>query len=75
MGYFMFQFFITPIMMYLDSKLNFKVFLYYIFVYPLYIITWIPISIQGILNKNKKEWFHTDHSRNVSIKDLEKFKN
>lgn len=75
MGYFMFQFFITPIMMYLDSKLNFKVFLYYIFIYPLYIITWIPISIQGIINKNKKEWFHTDHSRNVSIKDLEKFKN
>lgn len=75
MGYFMFQFLITPVMMYLDSKLNIKVFLYYIFIYPIYIITWIPISIQGIINKNKKEWFHTDHSRNVSIKDLEKFKN
>lgn len=75
MGYFMFQFLITPVMMYLDSKLNLKVFLYYIFIYPIYIITWIPISIQGIINKNKKEWFHTDHSRNVSIKELEKFKN
>lgn len=75
LSYFMFQFLITPIMMYLDSKLTLKTFLYYIFVYPIYIITWIPISIQGIINKNKKEWFHTDHSRNISIKELEKFKN
>ncbi len=75
MGYFIFQFLITPVMIHLDSKLTFRVFLYYVLIYPIYIITWIPISIQGIINKNKKEWFHTDHSRNISIKDLEKFKN
>ena len=75
LGYFVFQFLLTPIMLYLDSKLNFKTLFYYILVYPFYIITWIPISIQGILNKNKKEWFHTEHSRNVRIEDLEKFKN
>lgn len=27
-----------------------------------YIITWIPIGIMGILKKNDKEWFHTPHS-------------
>lgn len=75
LAYFIFQLMITPIMIHLDSKLTFKVLLYYIFIYPFYIITWVPISIQGILNKNKKEWFHTDHSRNVSINELEKFKN
>ncbi|BAK81250.1 glycosyltransferase family 2 protein [Candidatus Arthromitus sp. SFB-rat-Yit] len=75
LAYFIFQFMITPIMIHLDSKLNFKVLMYYIFIYPFYIITWVPIAIQGILNKNKKEWFHTDHSRNVSINELEKFKN
>lgn len=75
LAYFIFQFMITPIIIYLDSKLTLKVLLYYIFIYPIYIITWVPISIQGILNKNKKEWFHTDHSRNISIKELEKFKN
>lgn len=73
--YFMFQFFITPTIMYLDSKLSLRVFICYIVAYPIYVITWVPIAIQGIINKNKKEWFHTDHSRNVSIKDLEKFKN
>ena len=75
LAYFIFQFILTPVMIYLDSKLSLKVFLYYIFVYPFYIVTWVPIAIQGIINKNKKEWFHTDHSRNVSIKELEKFKN
>ncbi len=75
LSYFIFQFILTPVMIHLDSKLNFKIFLYYVFVYPFYIVTWAPIAIQGIINKNKKEWFHTDHSRNVSIKELEKFKN
>lgn len=75
LAYFIFQFMITPIMIHLDYKLNLKVLMYYIFIYPFYIITWVPIAIQGILNKNKKEWFHTDHSRNVSINELEKFKN
>lgn len=74
-GYFMFQFFMTPIIMYLDSKLNFKVFMYYVFIYPVYMVTWVPIAIQGIINKNKKEWFHTSHSRNVNMEDLEKLKN
>ncbi len=38
--------------------------------YGLYTITWIPITIQGILNKNNKEWSHTKHVRNVEICDL-----
>lgn len=38
--------------------------------YGLYTLTWIPITIQGILNKNNKEWSHTKHVRNVEICDL-----
>ncbi|MDQ0149700.1 glycosyltransferase family 2 protein [Eubacterium multiforme] len=38
--------------------------------YGLYTVTWIPITIQGILNKNNKEWSHTKHVRNVEICDL-----
>ena len=33
--------------------------------YGLYTLTWIPITIQGILNKNNKEWSHTKHVRNM----------
>ena len=38
--------------------------------YSLYTLTWIPITIQGILNKNNKEWNHTQHVRQVEICDV-----
>lgn len=61
----------TPFLLILDKKLDFKIFLYYI-IMPIYQITWLPISIQGILNKNNKEWSHTAHTRSVDIDELEK---
>jgi cellulose synthase/poly-beta-1,6-N-acetylglucosamine synthase-like glycosyltransferase len=65
------QFVYTPIILVLENKLNSKIFWYYI-IYPFYAITWFPISIQGIIDKNKKEWNHTIHTRSVKINDLEK---
>lgn len=38
--------------------------------YGLYTFTWIPITIQGILNKNNKDWNHTKHVRNIEIVDV-----
>ena len=38
--------------------------------YGLYTLTWIPITIQGILNKNNKEWNHTKHVRKIEICDV-----
>lgn len=66
-----FQFLYTPFVLWLDKKLDKKIFWYYI-LYPLYSITWIPISVQGIIHKGNKEWSHTVHTRNVDIKDMEK---
>lgn len=43
---------------------------YRFWLYGLYTITWIPISIQGILNKNNKEWSHTKHVRKIEICDV-----
>ena len=39
---------------------------------PVFTLTWFPISIQGILNKNDVEWSHTKHTRSMSIDELEK---
>ncbi|WP_431602577.1 glycosyltransferase family 2 protein [Clostridium pasteurianum] len=61
----------TPFLLLLDKKINLKILLYYI-VLPIYAITWLPISIQGILNRNDKEWSHTLHTRSVDIKEFEK---
>lgn len=53
-----------------DSKHSAKIFIYYQ-IFPLFIITWLPITIQAIINKNDKEWSHTVHTRGISINDLE----
>nr|WP_241393047.1 glycosyltransferase family 2 protein [Clostridium tetanomorphum] len=65
------QFIYTPFILILEKKLDLKIFWYYI-IYPIYAITWLPISIQGIIHKNDKEWSHTLHTRNVDISELEK---
>lgn len=38
--------------------------------YTVYTLTWIPITIQGILNKHDKEWNPTKHVRSVEICDV-----
>lgn len=70
-GFSILQCIYTPLILLIERKFSFKVFLYYL-LYPLYIMTWFPISILGILNKNNKEWNHTVHTRSVKIKDLRK---
>ncbi|MFZ5985614.1 MAG: glycosyltransferase family 2 protein [Bacillota bacterium] len=65
------QFFYGPAVILAEKKFNAKVLLAFI-IYPFYCLTWIPITIQGFLSKNNKDWNHTHHSREISINDLEK---
>lgn len=65
------QFVYTPFILILDKKLNKKMFIYYL-IYPIYAVTWLPITIQGIINRKEKEWSHTKHTRSISIDELEK---
>ncbi len=67
----LFQIIYTPLILILEKKFTLKVLLYYI-VYPIYAITWFPISIQGIMHKDNKEWSHTVHTRSMNIDELEK---
>lgn len=53
-----------------DRKNSLKVFIWYL-LYGLYTLTWIPITIQGIIDKNNKEWNHTKHIRQLSIQEME----
>ena len=39
--------------------------------YSLYTLTWIPITIEGMLRKNNKEWNPTKHIRNIEICDVQ----
>ena len=38
--------------------------------YGLYTLTWIPITVEGMLGKNNKEWNPTKHIRNIEICDV-----
>ena len=46
--------------------------IFYYFTCLIYNFTWIPIAIQGLIEKNKTEWAHTEHTRAVTMEDIEK---
>jgi len=64
------QYLYIPLLLLLDRKLDIRAMFWYVF-YPFYTLTWFPIAIQGVLNKNNKEWNHTIHTRQISIDDIE----
>ncbi|MCX8128543.1 MAG: glycosyltransferase [Clostridia bacterium] len=64
------QFFYGPAIILSEKKFSLKVLLGFI-IYPFYCLTWVPITIQGFLAKNNRDWSHTAHTREISINDLE----
>jgi len=64
------QFIYTPFLLLIEKKLDIRMFFWYL-LYPVYTLTWLPITIQGVVHHNNKEWSHTIHTRQISIDDLE----
>lgn len=60
----------TPLILLLDKKIELKTIFFYMF-YSLYTLTWLPITILGVINKDRKEWDHTIHTRQISLDDIE----
>ncbi len=65
------QFLYGPIVIIAEKRFNLRVLTGFL-IYPFYCLTWVPITIQGFLSKDNKVWSHTLHTREISIKDLEK---
>ena len=64
------QFAYTPLVIWIEKRqFTWKLLFSYI-TYFVYSLTWVPITVVGILNKNKKEWFHTQHTRKISIEEV-----
>jgi len=68
---FFFSTYISMIFVFIDGKISLKMLVYCLF-FPIYNMTWIPIIIQGFLDKDKKEWTHTIHTRVMDIVDVER---
>ncbi len=58
-----------PIIVLLKIKASWKSWVYLV-LYPLFIYSWIPITIVGFLHRNEREWSHTAHTRGLSYKDV-----
>ncbi len=66
------QFLYTPFVLAFERReFTKKMFISYIG-YMFYQFTWIPITIQGMLDRKKTEWSHTQHTRQISIAEFEK---
>lgn len=62
----------TPFVIWYERReMSLKMIFYY-FTCLIYNFTWIPIAIQGLIEKNKTEWAHTEHTRAVTMEDIEK---
>ncbi|MCK9478252.1 MAG: glycosyltransferase [Firmicutes bacterium] len=64
------QFAWTPLVLMVEKKASKRTVWGYIS-YIVYTLTWVPIAVTGIINKNKKEWFHTKHTRKISINEIQ----
>ena len=62
--------YIFVMFLFLEQKVSLKV-IKYIILFPIYNLTWIPIVIQGFLDRNKKDWVHTMHTRAMDISEIE----
>lgn len=67
----LFQLLYGPLVIMAEKKFNPAV-IWGFMIYPIYCLSWVPITIQGFLSKNDKYWHHTVHTRKISINDLEK---
>ncbi len=59
-----------PLVLFTEKKFNLQLLVGFV-LYPLYCLTWLPITIQGVISKDNKTWAHTVHTRDISIKELE----
>ena len=62
--------YINIIFVIVEKKFTKKIAKYFL-VFPIYSLTWVPIIIQGFINRKKREWVHTIHSRSIDISDVE----
>ncbi|MHA0856603.1 glycosyltransferase family 2 protein [Paenibacillus sp. CMAA1364] len=46
-----------------------KVYLYLVF-FPIYLISWYPITVYAFFTQNNKQWSHTEHTRVIRMEEV-----
>jgi cellulose synthase/poly-beta-1,6-N-acetylglucosamine synthase-like glycosyltransferase len=59
---------LLPVTMFIE-KSSWKTYKYLI-LYPIFMISWWPITIHAFFTQNNKQWSHTAHTRVIRLEDL-----
>jgi len=61
--------YVFPVIVLLFIRAKWKSWWYLLF-YPLFVYSWIPITVMGFLHRNDREWSHTQHTRNMNYREV-----
>ncbi len=42
----------------------------YLLLYPLFVYSWVPITVLGFIHRHEHVWSHTEHTRSISFNDV-----
>lgn len=61
------------VILYERREISLKMIWYYV-TYMFYNLTWVPIAVQGFFGRNNTEWSHTQHTRTISMDELNRMR-
>jgi cellulose synthase/poly-beta-1,6-N-acetylglucosamine synthase-like glycosyltransferase len=61
--------YVIPALILCKIGASLKTWSYFIF-YPLFVYSWIPITVLGFIDRNKRAWSHTVHTRGISYREM-----
>lgn len=53
------------------EKITFKKVYMYLVLFPIYLISWWPITFYAFFTQNNKQWSHTEHTRVVRLEEVQ----
>lgn len=53
------------------EKVKFKKVYWYLLVFPIYLLSWYPITFYAFFTQNNKQWSHTKHTRVVRLEEVQ----
>ncbi|PNQ86090.1 glycosyltransferase family 2 protein [Paenibacillus polymyxa] len=53
------------------EKVTFKKVYLYLLLFPVYLISWYPITFYAFFTQNNKQWSHTQHTRVVRLEEVQ----
>lgn len=61
--------YVFPMIILAKTRAHWKSWVYLI-LYPIFIYSWIPITVLGFIHRNEREWSHTVHTRSLSYQEV-----